>query len=59
MMYPTDCYSVNFSLTTQETITFIIKTNTSLRIEPVSEMINPNETILKRNINRQSWKCYK
>lgn len=58
-MYPTDCYSVNFSLTTQETITFIIKTNTSLRIEPVSEMINPNEKILKKNINRQSWKCYK
>lgn len=46
-MYPTGCYSVNFSLTTQE-ITVMIKTNTSLKIEPVSEMINPNEKNLQR-----------
>lgn len=57
-MYPVYCYLASFSLTTQETdlsATFII--NTSLRLEPVSGMINSDE---KKSIeNMQSWKCCK
>lgn len=48
-MYPVYCYLASFSLTTQETdlsATFII--NTSLRLEPVSGMINSDEKKIYR-----------